>query len=70
MQAGYRAAKSVLQSADAVFIAEGHIARGALASCGRTLRSPETPSMYGTSMRENRETPALLGSTAGRSAKT
>ena len=38
---------------------EGHILHSAMASRAGTLRSPETPSMYGNSTRENRETPGM-----------
>lgn len=51
-----------VQSADDVFRSEGHIRRGVRfdrVSHGGTLRSRETPCMYGYSSRENRETPAL-----------
>ena len=62
------------QSADDVGKSEGHIRRGVRVvrvSRVGTLRSRETPGMYGNSTRENRETPDLpvARSAAGRAAK-
>jgi hypothetical protein len=62
------------QSADDVARSEGHIRRGVRwvrVSRAGTLRSRETPGMYGHSTRENRETPGLPAarSAVGRAAK-
>jgi hypothetical protein len=62
------------QSADDVAKLEGHIRRGVRVvrvSRAGTLRSRETPGMYGHSTRENRETQGLpaVRSAAGRAAK-
>ena len=64
----------LIQSADGVFMSEGHIRRGVRfdwVSRDGTLRSRETPRMYGYSSRENRETPRLsvARSAADRAAK-
>lgn len=55
----------LIQSADGVFRSEGYLQRGVRVSRVGTLRSRETPRMYGNSSRENRETPTL---SAARSA--
>lgn len=51
-------------------MSEDHILCGAIASRAGTLRSPETPGMYGYSTRENREAPRPPATeSVGRSAK-
>src|SRR6266705_5946079 len=54
---GYRAAKSAFRGAGAVPIAEGNTAGGAMRESPADPARSENQGMYGTSVRENRESP-------------